>query len=52
MKGEGPVAELIGTRFRAALKRYGLDGPRPALDASRFRVPVDMRKQLDLFDAA
>ncbi len=52
MKGEGPVAELIGTRFRAALKRYGLDGPRPALDTSRFRVPADMKKQLDLFDAA
>ena len=52
MKGEGPVAELIATRFRAALKRYGLDGPRPALDTSRFRVPADMKKQLDLFDAA
>lgn len=52
MKGEGPVAELIATRFRAALKRYGLDGPRPALDTSCFRVPADMKKQLDLFDAA
>ncbi len=52
MKGEGPVAELIGTRFRAALKRYGLDGPRPALDTTRFRVPAEMKKQLDLFDAA
>ena len=52
MKGEGPVAELIGARFRAALKRYGLDGPRPALDVSRFRVPADARRQLDLFDAA
>ena len=52
MKGEGPVAELIATRFRAALRRYGLDGPRPALDTSRFRVPADMKKQLDLFDAA
>ena len=52
MKGEGPVAELIATRFRAALKRYGLNGPRPALDTSRFRVPADMKKQLDLFDAA
>ena len=52
MKGEGPVAELIATRFRAALKRYGLDGPRPALDTSRFRIPADMKKQLDLFDAA
>ncbi len=49
MKGSGPVAELIATRFRAAVKRYGLDGPRHALDETRFRVPADMRKQLDLF---
>ena len=52
MKGTGPVAELIATRFKAAVKRYGLDGPRPVLDESRFRVPADMKKQMDLFDAA
>ncbi|MBA4803275.1 MAG: PA0069 family radical SAM protein [Brevundimonas sp.] len=52
MKGEGPVAELIAARFRAATRRYGLDGPRAALDVSRFRVPADARRQLDLFDAA
>jgi DNA repair photolyase len=52
MKGSGPVAQLIETRYRAAVKRYGLDGPRPVLDLTRFRVPPDMRKQLDLFDAA
>lgn len=52
MKGTGPVAELIGTRFKAAIKRYGLDGPRPVLDESRFRVPASARKQMDLFDAA
>jgi DNA repair photolyase len=50
MKGTGPVAELIGTRFKAAIKRYGLDGPRPLLDESRFRVPPDARPQMDLFD--
>jgi DNA repair photolyase len=52
MKGTGPVAELIGTRFKAAIKRYGLDGPRPLLDESQFRVPASARKQGDLFDAA
>ena len=52
MKGSGPVAELIATRFRAAVKRYGLDGPRHVLDESRFRVPPEMKKQLDLFDLA
>ena len=52
MKGTGPVAELIAARFKAAIKRYGLDAPRHQLDESRFRVPADMKRQLDLFDAA
>ena len=52
MKGTGPVAELIATRFKAAIKRYGLDAQRPPLDVTRFRVPTDMRPQLDLFDLA
>jgi DNA repair photolyase len=50
MKGSGPVAELIAARFRAAVKRYGLDGPRRPLDETKFRVPPDMKKQMDLFD--
>ena len=50
MKGTGPVAELIGARFRAAIKRYGLDAPRRPVDESKFRVPADMKKQMDLFD--
>lgn len=49
MKGTGPVAELIGARFKAAVKRYGLDGPRHELDVTRFRVPADARPQLELF---
>ena len=52
MKGTGPVAELIATRFKAAIKRYGLDAPRAPLDVTRFRVPADMRPQMDLFDLA
>jgi DNA repair photolyase len=52
MKGTGPVADLIATRFKAAVKRYGLDAPRHLLDETRFRVPADMKKQMDLFDLA
>ncbi|HEY0102121.1 MAG TPA: PA0069 family radical SAM protein [Brevundimonas sp.] len=50
MKGSGPVAELIAARFRAAVKRYGLDGVRAPLDESRFRVPASAKIQGDLFD--
>jgi len=49
MKGTGPVAELIAARFKAAIKRYGLDTPRTPLDVTQFRVPADMRPQLELF---
>jgi DNA repair photolyase len=49
MKGTGPVADLIATRFKAAVKRYGLDGPRHTLDETKFRVPADARLQLELF---
>jgi DNA repair photolyase len=50
MKGTGPVAELIATRFKAAVKRYGLEGERHVLDVSRFCVPRDARAQMELFD--
>ena len=40
MKGTGPVAELIGARFKAAVKRYGLDTPHRLLDETQFpRAP-------------
>ncbi len=52
MKGTGPVADLIAARFKAAIKRYGLDAPRTPLDVTQFRVPADMRPQMDLFDLA
>jgi DNA repair photolyase len=51
MKGTGPVADLIAVRFKAAIKRYGLDAPRRPLDETRFRVPADMKMQMDLFDS-
>ncbi len=49
MKGSGPVADLIATRFKAAAKRYRLNGDRPDLDTTQFRIPADARVQLDLF---
>jgi len=52
MKGTGPVADLIGTRFKAAIKRYGLNAPRQPLDESQFRLPADARPQLELFGNA
>jgi len=39
MKGTGPVAELVGPRFKVAVKRYGLDGPRHELDVTKFQCP-------------
>jgi DNA repair photolyase len=52
MKGTGPVAALIAARFKASVKRLGLNGPRHDLDVTKFRVPPDLRPQMDLFDAA
>jgi DNA repair photolyase len=52
MKGTGPVADLIAARLKAAIRRYGLDAPRTPLDVTQFRVPADMRPQMDLFDLA
>ena len=49
MKGSGPVADLIAARFKAALKRYGLDRERMDLDTTQFKVPADARAQLELF---
>ena len=49
MKGEGPIAELIGRRFAIAKRRFGLDAARTPLDLTQFRVPAKMGDQLDLF---
>ena len=47
--GRGPYADMLGKRFRAACKRFGLHvGPREApLDCSRFEPPG--QQQLGLF---
>jgi DNA repair photolyase len=49
MKGEGPIAELIGQRFKIARRRFGLDSERPPLDTTQFRVAPRTGDQLDLF---
>ncbi|HVY03597.1 MAG TPA: radical SAM protein, partial [Caulobacterales bacterium] len=47
--GDGPYAQLIGDRFRAACARYGLNAARHELDASQFRRPPKSGDQLALF---
>ena len=49
MKGQGPVADLLSQRFRAAKRRHGLDKPLPALNLSLFNVPPKSGGQQDLF---
>ena len=49
MKGQGPVADLMSQRFRAAKRRYGLDKPLPALNLGLFKVPPKAGGQQDLF---
>jgi len=50
MKGEGPIAELIRTRFHAACRRHGLARAREvALSTDRFRVPPEETPQLTLW---
>lgn len=49
MKGEGPIAELMARRFKAAKKRYGLDFGFGGLDLSRFHAPPQPGDQMDLF---
>jgi DNA repair photolyase len=49
MKGQGPLADLMAQRFKAARRRYGLDRPSVALDLSKFCVPPKAGDQIDLF---
>ena len=50
MRGTGPVAELIATRFKAAIRRYGLERSYKSLDTNQFRLPPEARPQMDLFE--
>ena len=46
MRGSGPWAELIGTRFRIACRRHGLGKVRPALRTDLFRPPSGRQGEL------
>ncbi len=46
MRGEGPIAELLGKRFAAAVKRLDLNKVRYRLDTLRFSVPESARTAL------
>jgi len=49
MKGEGPFADLIRTRFAAACRRHGLARTREvSLSTAHFRVPAPSHGQLSL----
>ena len=48
-RGEGPLADLVAARFRAARRRYGLERPRESLNLAAFRVPPMTGDQMDLF---
>jgi DNA repair photolyase len=50
MRGEGPVAELIATRFRLAVRKLGLDRPFPPMELSLFQRPSADPNQMELFD--
>lgn len=49
MRGDGPYAQLIAQRFRAAVARLELNRDRWALDLSQFKVPPPETGQLSLF---
>ncbi len=47
MRGEGRFAEQMDGLFKLMARRYGLDGPRPALSADAFRNPEGQQLGLD-----
>ncbi|HEY1449068.1 MAG TPA: PA0069 family radical SAM protein [Caulobacteraceae bacterium] len=49
MKGDGPIAEILGRRFAVAKRRFGLDRTIAALDLNQFRRPGPPSHQPDLF---
>jgi DNA repair photolyase len=49
MRGSGPYADLIESRFRAGVARHGLDRRAPDLDCGLFRPPVEYDPQMSLF---
>ncbi|APG46757.1 radical SAM domain-containing protein [Phaeobacter porticola] len=49
MRGEGPYAEVIANRFKAACKRLGLIQKSPVLRCDLFTKPAQVGDQLALF---
>ena len=49
MRGSGEIADQIRQTFRVFARRFGLDQPLPALDASQFQRPKPASGQLRLF---
>ena len=49
MRGEGPYADMIRLRVEAAARRHGLDKREYDLDCSRFAVPKEPDRQIELF---
>jgi len=49
MRGEGPIADLIASRFARAIAQYGLDRPTPPLRLDLFKRPAAQSNQLSLF---
>lgn len=49
MRGQGRHAELLRSRFKIALRRYGLGDDLPPLRTDLFRVPPKPGDQLSLF---
>ena len=48
MRGSGPYAQLLGQRFRLAVRRLGLNQNNTPLDTGKFRRPRDENAQLAL----
>ncbi|MHA6721248.1 PA0069 family radical SAM protein [Sphingomonas sp. RS6] len=46
MRGQGPWADLLRTRFRLAVRRHGLTGERVALRTNLFRPPAGPQGEL------
>ncbi|WP_375395742.1 PA0069 family radical SAM protein [uncultured Sphingomonas sp.] len=46
MKGQGPWADLMQTRFRLACRKYGLERERIALRTDLFRAPMGAQGEL------
>ncbi|MGH8526721.1 MAG: PA0069 family radical SAM protein, partial [Gammaproteobacteria bacterium] len=52
MRGTGPMAELLRTRFELACRRLGLSRSHHALETAQFIPPVRATPQMDLFGRA